>query len=139
MARKLRRILTPEQFATILGQIADPTARLLVETAAETGLRWGELTELRTGDLDLTHRTVTVSRVVVELSGQTATGGERFVVKPYPKDNEWRRLSLSAHITDSLTRIPPPGRVTCCSPPRSSPHPAPDAPTCSPTPPPSAS
>lgn len=44
-----------------------------------------------------------MSRVVVELSGQTATGGDRFVVKPYPKDNEWRRLALSAHLVHALT------------------------------------
>lgn len=104
VARKLRRILTPDQYAAILAQITDPMARLLVETAAETGLRWGEATELRTSDLDLAHRAVTVSRVVVELSGRTAVGGDRFVVKPYPKDNEWRRLSLGRHLADALIR-----------------------------------
>lgn len=103
IARKLRRILAPEQFTAILEQVQDPMARLLIETAAETGLRWGEITELRTRDLDLTHRSLTVSRVVIERSGQADAGGDRFVVKLYPKDNEWRRLSLSAHITDQLT------------------------------------
>ena len=37
-------------------------SRLLVETAAESGLRWGELTGLRVRDLDLATRVLTVSR-----------------------------------------------------------------------------
>lgn len=101
--RKVRRILTPEQYGAILEHIAEPMPRLLVETAIETGLRWGEATELRFGDLDPGACTLTVSRVVIELSGQTAVDGARFVVKPYPKDNEWRRIGISSHLATRLS------------------------------------
>lgn len=100
--RKVRRILTPAQFRQVLEQVEDPMCHLLLETAVETGLRWGELTELRPRDLDLQARELTVSRVAIELSGQAATGDDRFVVKPYPKDDEWRRIGLSGHIVQRL-------------------------------------
>jgi integrase len=102
VARRLRRIITPDQFTQILDQIQDPMCHLLAETAVETGLRWGEITELRPPDIDPDTRALTVSRVVIELSGQTAINEKRSVVKPYPKDNEWRRVSLSQYITARL-------------------------------------
>jgi len=72
--------------------------RLLVETDIESGLRWGELTELRPKDLDFSTGVLTVSRVVVELKSKNRPDGIRFVVKHYPKDKEWRQLKLAAHI-----------------------------------------
>jgi integrase len=41
--------------------------QLLVETDIETGMRWGELTELRVKDLDADADVITVARVVVNL------------------------------------------------------------------------
>jgi integrase len=46
--------------------IPETEMKLLVETDIESGLRWGELAELRVRDLNLRSRTLTVSRVVVE-------------------------------------------------------------------------
>ena len=51
--RKPLKIITPEQFDAIYATIPDATLRLLVETDIESGLRWGELTELRVNDIDL--------------------------------------------------------------------------------------
>ena len=45
--RKPLKIITPEQFDAIYAALPDATSRLLIETDIETGLRWGELTELR--------------------------------------------------------------------------------------------
>ena len=42
-----RTIITPEQFDAVYTPLPDADAQLLVETAIESGLRWGELTELR--------------------------------------------------------------------------------------------
>jgi integrase len=44
-------IVTPEQFDAIHQALPDAMSRLLVETDIESGLRWGELAELRVGDL----------------------------------------------------------------------------------------
>jgi len=44
---KPRTIITPEQFTAIYEALPDARWRLLVETDIESGLRWGELTELR--------------------------------------------------------------------------------------------
>ena len=53
MPRKPRRILTAPQFDAVYAAPPDSDAQLLVETAIETGLRWGELTELRAAATNL--------------------------------------------------------------------------------------
>jgi integrase len=76
--------------------------KLLVETDIESGLRWGELTELRPRDIDFGTGVLTVSRVVVELSPRFHPDGGRFLIKDYPKDQEHRRLKLSAPIVAKI-------------------------------------
>ncbi|WP_019873299.1 tyrosine-type recombinase/integrase [Sporichthya polymorpha] len=102
VARKLRRIITVEQYNAIYAALQDDTMRLLVETKIETGLRWGELTELRPRDLDPKTRVLTVSRAVVELKAKDRPEGVRFVVKDYPKDKEWRQLGLTGRLADQI-------------------------------------
>jgi integrase len=63
------RVATPEQVAAIADSIT-PRYRALVLTAAYAGLRWGELTGLRQGNLDLLRRRVAVTEQNVELDGQ---------------------------------------------------------------------
>ena len=75
---------------------------MLVETDIETGLRWGELTELRVKDLDPVTRILTISRTVVQVDPKFHPSGQRFLVKEYPKDKEYRCLKLSSQLTDKL-------------------------------------
>ncbi len=96
------RIITAAQFDTIYNALPDRTTRLLVETAIESGLRWGELTELRVVDVDLTTRLVTISRAVVQLNPKFHPDGGRFHVKDYPKDKESRRFKLSVQVTAKI-------------------------------------
>jgi integrase len=103
VARKPLKIITPEQFEAIYQALPDDLSRLLVETDIESGLRWGELTELRVHDLDRLTRILTVSRTVVQVDPKFHPAGQRFLVKEYPKDKEYRRLKLSAQITAKLT------------------------------------
>jgi integrase len=98
----LRTIITPEQFDALYGTLPEADAQLLVETAIEGGLRWGELTELRVRDLDITSRMLTVSRKVIELNREFHPDGKRFLVQDYPKDKEYRRLKLSPQIVAKL-------------------------------------
>jgi integrase len=97
-----RTIVTPEQFDALYLTIKDPDCRLLVETDIESGLRWGELTELRVKDLDVATRMLTVSRKVVELTTKTHPEGKRFLVTPYTKGKKSRRLKLSSEIVQKL-------------------------------------
>ncbi len=99
--KRPRRIITSEQFDVIYNALPDAEAQLLVETDIESGLRWGELTELRVADLDYATCILTVSRAVIELVAKHRPGGKRFVVK-LPKDNEHRRLKLSTQIVRKL-------------------------------------
>jgi integrase len=95
-------IITPVQFDCIYQALPDADAKLLVETDIESGLRWGELTELRVKDLDFDSRILTVSRAVVEINPKFHPEGKRFWVKEYPKDGEYRRFKLSAQIVRKL-------------------------------------
>jgi integrase len=82
--------------------LPDADSQLLIETSIESGLRWGELTELRARDLHFTTRILTVSRAVVEVSPEEHPEGGRFLVKAYPKDKEYRRFKLSRQISGKL-------------------------------------
>jgi integrase len=97
------KIITPEQFDAIYAALPDGPLKLLVETDIETGLRWGELTELRAGDVDAITHVMTVSRAVVQIDPKFHPTGERFLVKEYPKDGESRRLKLSAQLIAKIT------------------------------------
>jgi integrase len=95
-------VISSQQFDTIHRAIENPVFRLMIEVGVESGLRWGELTELRPGDIDLDTQILTVSRAVVHVSRQFHPGGGRFLVKQYPKNRDWRRLKLSAEITAKI-------------------------------------
>jgi integrase len=101
--RKPLKIITPEQFDAIYAALPDPAIQLLVETDIESGLRWGELAELRVKDLDPVTRILTVSRTVVQVDPKFHPTGQRFLVKEYPKDGEYRCLKLSRQLTRKLT------------------------------------
>jgi integrase len=95
-------IITPEQFDAVYQALPDSDTQLLVETDIESGLRWGELAELRVKDLDFHTGILTVSRAVVEVNPKFHPTGERFLVKEYPKPQKWRRLKLGAQIVSKL-------------------------------------
>jgi integrase len=100
--RKPLKIITPEQFDAIYAALPDAVSQLLTETDIETGLRWGELTELRVKDLDPVTRILTVGRAVVQVDPKFHPSGERFLVKDYPKDREYRCLKLSKQLTGKV-------------------------------------
>ena len=99
---KAFRIVTPDQFDALYAALTDEQARLLVETAIDSGLRWGELTELRGKDLDPVTGILTVSRAVVQVDPKFHPQGGRFHIKPYPKSRLARRLKLSRPVADAL-------------------------------------
>jgi integrase len=101
--RRPLRIVTPAEFDAIVEALPDEQSRLLAEVAIEGGLRWGELVELRMGDLDAETGLLTVARTVVELRPRFHPNGGRFLVKDYPKNREFRRLKLSSSLVTWLT------------------------------------
>lgn len=105
VAIKPRRIVTAKQFERIYKALPDEAMKLLVETEIESGLRWGELTELRPKDIDFDTGILTVARVVIHLKAADRPVNERFVVKHYPKDKEWRQLKLADHLVLKLNKF----------------------------------
>src|SRR4051812_7992796 len=105
--KKKTRTLTPAEYVAILTSLP-AQHRLLVETAINTGVRWGELIALKPRHLDLIKRTLRVEETIVEVSIKNSPTGARMLTKPSPKDNEARTLGppadlvdqLAAHITD---------------------------------------
>jgi integrase len=70
----------------------------LATTAAYTGLRWGELAGLRTTDLELGRRRLTVNSTLVEVSGQPLQLGP-------PKSQASRRtITLPQFVTETLAQ-----------------------------------
>src|SRR5215204_2693713 len=87
------RTLTPEEFSRLLSALPEAYV-LLVTTAIETGMRWGELIALRPRHVDFLRRTVTVQETIVEVSKKCSPSGQRMLIKPYPKDNEPRTFGV---------------------------------------------
>ncbi|MFC5185835.1 tyrosine-type recombinase/integrase [Actinomadura harenae] len=102
--RKPLQIITPEQFDDVYHALPDGDFRLVAETEIESGLRWGELTELRVKDLHTRTRILTVSRAVVQVDPKFHPEGGRFLVKDYPKNRKYRRFKLSAQISEKLEK-----------------------------------
>ncbi len=101
--RPLLRIATPEEFDSFYHHVTEPTYQLLAELTIESGLRWGEIAELRPKDLDQHTRILSVTRKVIELSTRFQIDGQHFHVQNYPKDKEPRRFKkISPHIVSKL-------------------------------------
>lgn len=96
------RILTPEEFQVLLSHIPDRFLPLVL-TEIETGLRWGELIALRPRHVDFLRRTISVEETIVEVSRKVSPTGERFLVKPYPKDNEPRTVGVRRQLLEVLS------------------------------------
>lgn len=92
IARKTRT-LAPEEFDALIHAVPEQH-RLMILTAIETGMRWGELIALRPSHIDFLRRTVTVEETIVEVSTRHSPTGERYVRKPYPKSNEPRTFGV---------------------------------------------
>lgn len=88
------RTLTPEEFDVLIAAVPD-RYRLMVETAIETGMRWGELIALKPRHIDFLRNTITVQDTIMEVSKRHSPTGERYVPKAYPKDNEPRTFGVS--------------------------------------------
>jgi integrase len=99
--KKKARTLTPAEYVAILTALP-AQHRLMVETAINTGLRWGELIALKPHHLDPIKRTLSVEETIVEVSIKNSPTGNRMLTKPCPKDNEARTMGLPADLVDQL-------------------------------------
>ncbi len=100
IARK-SRTLTPEEFDKLINALP-AHHHLMVETLIETGMRWGELVALRPRHIDFLRGSLTVEETIIEVAKKHSPTGERYVLKPYPKDNEARTFGVRQ---DWLTAI----------------------------------
>jgi integrase len=99
--KKKARTLTPAEYDQVLAALP-AQHRLMVETAINTGLRWGELIALKPRHLDLIKRKLSVEETIVEVSVKNSPTGRRMLTKPYPQDNEPRTLGLPADLVTQL-------------------------------------
>ena len=99
-------IPTPEELATMIAAMPE-RLRLMVELAAFRGLRFGELAELRRGDVDTKRGVLRVRRAVVRAGGQ--------VIKKDPKSGAGVRdvtlpPVLLAQVREHLLKHTEPGK-----------------------------
>ncbi|KRB75112.1 integrase [Nocardioides sp. Root190] len=95
------RTLTPGEYERL--QSALPAQhRLMIETLIEAGLRWGELVALKPRHIDFLRRTLDVEETIVEVSKKHSPTGERYLAKPYPKDNEPRTFGVRQAWLDTI-------------------------------------
>jgi len=99
--KKKSRTLTPDEYDALLA-VLPPQHRLMVETAINTGLRWGELIALKPRHLDLKTGKLTVEETIVEVSIKNSPTGQRMLTKPYPKDDEPRTMGLPPELVEQL-------------------------------------
>jgi integrase len=100
--KKTTRTLAPAEYDAILAALPH-RHRLMVETAINTGLRWGELIALKPRHLDLAAGKLTVQETIVEVAIKNSPTGKRMLTKPYPKDNEPRTMGLPPELVDQLS------------------------------------
>jgi integrase len=101
VVRKPKRAVTPEEFDTLLASV--PVGfQTLVLVAIETGMRWGEVIALRPVDIDFSRSTIAVGRVVLEVSKKITPGGNRYVTRDYPKDDESREIQVGGELCQLL-------------------------------------
>jgi integrase len=93
--------LTPFEYEQIIEAVPE-RYQLMVETAIETGARWGELIALKPRHVDFLRREIAIKETIVEVSKKNAVDGERMITKPYPKDNEPRVIGVRQELIDSL-------------------------------------
>lgn len=86
-------ILEPGEVAALADAIPLPQFRVLVLVSAWCGLRWGEVSELRRGDVSADHSVITVSRAVTHRSGCRVDS---------PKSGQGRAIVVPPHIRPDL-------------------------------------
>jgi integrase len=99
--RRRRPVLKPEQWPQLRREFHDygPETQLLIDVAIDTGLRWGELTDLRAGHVvNRTPVYVKVETVVTWPGEQFSTSGDVVERKQYTKGAEDRRVDLGAAV-----------------------------------------
>jgi len=79
-----QRTLTPQEFDLLLDAIPE-RYRLMVETAIETGMRWGELIALKPRHIDFLHRTITVTDTIMEVSKRHSPPANATFPSPTPR------------------------------------------------------
>ena len=99
---KKTRTLTPEEYDALIAAIP-ARHRLMVETAIETGMRWGELIALQTPPHRLPHAARSPSRRPSSRSPRsTPPPANATSHKPYPKDNEPRTFGVRQDWLDAV-------------------------------------
>lgn len=99
LVKNLKTAITPVQFERLLGCV-DSYWQLLVETAAESGARWGELLGL-TGS-SLYDEGILIRNTIIEIRSKDNDGLTPFAVKAYPKGRKFRRVGLPSQLMDKL-------------------------------------
>jgi integrase len=87
-----KRFLTHGEVERLADECGDYSP--LIYVLSYTGLRWGEVSALHVGDVDLMRRRIHVNRAMAEVRGRAVVGT--------PKDHERREVPVPAFLVDML-------------------------------------
>ena len=96
-----RATITPTQFDALLAAMPVQHQALL-QVGIETGMRWGELAALRPRHLDLVRGWIIVAETIVEIGKKNSPTGQRYTIKPYPKNDQHRTLAITPELAGVL-------------------------------------
>jgi integrase len=99
------RVLDHDEYQRIHDALPGPVARFILELEIETGLRWGEISELRVRDLQDRYGQpyLAIERAVTDVGPELSATG-RFLVRDMTKGGTDRNISLRADIHDRLAK-----------------------------------
>ncbi len=103
--RRRRAVLKPEQWPALRREFLEygPETQLLIDVAIDTGLRFGELTDLRPCHLARAGKPYLRVQTVVTWPGEEfSTNGDVVERKHYTKGGEDRRVDLSEQVAVAL-------------------------------------
>lgn len=95
------KIITPEEFDTVLEKMTDKQGKRILLVAVGTGMRWSELAALCPAQIDFLGRQLTVDRGSVIV--QKNLNGVSWVDKPYPKGKVPRSVPLDDDVVNALS------------------------------------
>ncbi|MDQ3611473.1 MAG: site-specific integrase [Actinomycetota bacterium] len=104
--RRRRAVLKPEQWPALRREFNEygPETQLLIDVAIDTGLRFGELTDLRPSHLDQHRKPFLRVQTVATWPGEEfSNNGDVVERKQYTKGAEDRNVDLSPQVAATLT------------------------------------
>jgi integrase len=94
------KVVTPEQYLTVRACLPNKPAQVFSTLLVSSGIRFCEAVGLHSADFDFEAGILEVARSVVKVSREHHPRGKTFLVRPYTKNGQTRRLKLDRAVVE---------------------------------------